>query len=889
MKCKFVFFIFCFFCFAQNMAAQGSLSSGLVLYLPFNGNTLDMSGNSNHATNFGATLTSDASGRANCAYSFNGSSNYMEIANSVSLQVDTNLSLCVKVKVQGFYRGICFGNSLIAKGKNDFISGNYGLRFSSPSAGCSRFDTGTQDYTGFCGGSYPFGIADTKPYIISNNWDCVVFTFNGDTAKAYVNGVLRYKFKGGASIGKNIEDVFLGRMNNTTYPYWFKGEMDEVRIYKRALSSSEVLDYCDFVAPTNIINANFKDSATSCFAIQFTDLSTITSTPIKLWLWDFGDGGKSNLKNPSHTYSSVGTYNVKLIVVDSNGFSDTTVKSIKVGRFYRFADAGNDTSVCKISSGLSLNLNAVGGLYYNWTPTIGLSNPSISNPIATILAPVTYVVSVTDSQGCVDEDTINISVDENFADAGNDTNLCFKDGIATIALNGSGGVSYKWTPTAGLSNAFISNPLATLTSPTSYVLAVTSSRGCIDYDTINLNSNKFAIVARDTVICLDKGVGKLKLTASGGVSYKWSPGIYLDNPYVANPAATINSTTTFSVIVTDASGCEDYQTVKVGLDTTKVEVVTKSITACVGQSIQLHATGAMKYQWEPITGITNPTDSITTLVYDGISKYYVKGTSFYGCLSIDSLEIIKRENIITLSPSTIAGCGNEEEQLLATGASDYEWFPKRGLNNYNINNPVITISETMEYLVVGRDANGCVDSAYLNVSKHPVPLVKIQENTDKISCLNTQTTLRASGAVTYLWSPEIYCETVASPATVVWPERTTLFSIVGTDSNGCKGTDTILVIFDGNTVVKIPSAFTPNDDGINDRIKPLVICDFMITEFSVYNRWGMMVYTSSDANRGWDGYNNGVKCDLGTYYYMLKGKNSKDQDVLLKGDITLIR
>lgn len=662
---KFFCLLICILVYTVHSNAQGSLSTGLSLYLPFNGNTLDLSGNGNHATNYGATFASDASGRANCAYSFNGTSSYMEILNHVSLQADSQISLCAKVMVRGFYGGVCFNSSIIDKnimGQPDYVYGFYSLRFTGTANSCSVPDTNLQNYTGFFAGSYIApGLKSNLPHVVSTGiWDCLVFTFDGDTAKMYVNGVLRHKFKGGSLIGKNTGNVTLGRKSHTAYPYWYKGVMDEVRIYKRALTSSEVLDYCGFVAPTNIIKANFKDSSTTCFTKQFTDSSIVSSTALKMWLWDFGDGGQSALQNPIHTYSSAGIYNVRLIAVDSNGFSDTAIQSISVGTTHKFAKAGNDTIICPKTSTVTIKLNASGGVSYIWSPSLGLSDTTISDPIATLSNTSRYIVTVTDAFGCQDKDTINITI---------------------------------------------------------------------------------------------------------------------------NPGSI---------------------------------------------------------------------------------------------------------NVIA-SPETIQACIGKEFQLNATGAKYYKWFPPIGLDRDDIPKPKLIIASSNSYIVTGTDSLGCTDKDTIVVKGFEKPNVKTSSDNSKADCIEKSALLSATGALSYSWTPAIYCENSNAPSTKVRPPATTVFTVKGIDANGCEGIDTITVFYEGKTVVRIPSAFTPNNDGVNDKIRPIIVCDFVMTEFSVFNRWGNQVFSSNDINKAWDGNSDGKPCDMNTYYYMIKGKNSKGEDVLLKGNITLIR
>jgi gliding motility-associated-like protein len=95
--------------------------------------------------------------------------------------------------------------------------------------------------------------------------------------------------------------------------------------------------------------------------------------------------------------------------------------------------------------------------------------------------------------------------------------------------------------------------------------------------------------------------------------------------------------------------------------------------------------------------------------------------------------------------------------------------------------------------------------------------------------------------------------------------------------------------FTGNNVVVVPNAFTPNGDGRNDIIRTLIICNFTLTEFAVYNRYGQQVFLSHDSNKAWDGTFNGRDLEIGAYYYLAKGKNSEGVETLYKGDISLIR
>lgn len=235
-------------------SAQVDLKKGLMMYLPFNGNTLDESTNGNNAVNYGAVLTTDQWGRANSAYYFDGISNFMQIASNATLHPSTAITLSARVKVNGFYDGLCYGNNIIAT-ESDGVAGTYFLRFSPTNGlGCYMQDTNNQNYYG---STYnvvvPFSAMNFSPYIKTNVWDCLIFSFDGTTAKMYVNGILRFtKTASGSSIGASSADVFLGKILSDTYPYWFKGSMDEVRIYNRGLNTAEIDSLCSNAAPLAI-------------------------------------------------------------------------------------------------------------------------------------------------------------------------------------------------------------------------------------------------------------------------------------------------------------------------------------------------------------------------------------------------------------------------------------------------------------------------------------------------------------------------------------------------------------------------------------------------------------------------------------------------------------
>lgn len=271
--------------FSNSIFGQVNLNQGLVAYYPFSGNANDASGNNNNPVFNNATLTADRSGNANSAYSFNGTNDYIQIPNSPSLNPSNQISICAWVKIAGFYQGPCHGNNVVMKGDADYLPGNYVIRFDdsyfSGNQNCfiSSPDIAHETFFGVQSSQLP-----NSPFIQTNQWYSVVFTCDGVTANTYVNCQLVGSGPANGITFTNGYDLFLGRLNDPQFPYWFNGTMDEVRIYNRALNGDEIKAYGDCTA-NNTVTASFTAPDTVCVntPIQITN----TSISATNYYWNF--------------------------------------------------------------------------------------------------------------------------------------------------------------------------------------------------------------------------------------------------------------------------------------------------------------------------------------------------------------------------------------------------------------------------------------------------------------------------------------------------------------------------------------------------------------------------------------------------------------------------
>lgn len=223
------------------------------------------------------------------------------------------------------------------------------------------------------------------------------------------------------------------------------------------------------------------------------------------------------------------------------------------------ADAGVDDSFC---NGDSVQLNGFGGLQYVWSPAAGLSDDSIANPWATPVATTTYTLLVTNNCG-QDTASVLISVESPLMlEAGQDVTLCLGE---TTTLNaGSTGTNFSWSPTLGLSDPGIANPVVMIAATTEFFVTVSNSCGLIeDSLTVTILPVPTVEAGFDQTICIGHTV---PLLGVGTGTFAWLPVTGLDNPGISNPNANPTTTTTYTLTVTGMNNCSKSDSLTIFVD-----------------------------------------------------------------------------------------------------------------------------------------------------------------------------------------------------------------------------------------------------------------------------------------------------------------------------------
>ena len=375
---------------------------------------------------------------------------------------------------------------------------------------------------------------------------------------------------------------------------------------------------------------------------------------------------------------------------------------------------------------------------------------------------------------------------------------------------------------------------------------------------------------------------------------------------VSNTNASFNYTFTqtgsytIRLIVGTVNGCYDTVNKTIVINPTPTVVATNNFNLCRGSNSPLNSTGngVTQWSWLPLQGLScytcfNPVASplITT-------PYVVQGTNIFGCAAFDTVvvTVIQPLNVTVASADSI--CIGGSTNLLASGATSYNWSPPNGLNNTTISNPTAAPTVTTIYRVIGYDGFNCfTDTAFVTVAVGQYPIVKL--GVDLIlstGTLHPLTTSIQNGPITkWLWSPasELSCSTCPLPIATIKKDITYIVKV--TTAYGCSASDSINIkTFCQNAQVFIPNAFTPNGDGFNDVLMVRATGIALVKTFRIFNRWGEVVFergnfAPNNLQNGWDGKIKGVVVGPDVFVYTAEVVCDNGSTYTYKGNVSLLK
>ncbi|MBE7174608.1 MAG: T9SS type B sorting domain-containing protein, partial [Williamsia sp.] len=309
---------------------------------------------------------------------------------------------------------------------------------------------------------------------------------------------------------------------------------------------------------------------------------------------------------------------------------------------------------------------------------------------------------------------------------------------------------------------------------------------------------------------------------------------------------------------------------------------------CENDTLRLSATGGLRYTWSGPGGFqTDGANPVVLATQGSGGDYMVTSADATGCVSADTTTVhVLPAPVITVSERQ-AICRGDSVALRASGGDAYNWQPALSLSDAASGEPVAKPAATTIYTVSVTDSRHCTDTAQVQVVVHEEP--QVSAGADGITLAGQPVVLEGaladSNEVSYVWLPSSTLSNVHSLMPVATPAVTTQYVLRATSDIGCgSAEDTVLV-----TVYKelaIPTAFTPNGDGLNDVWNIPALRAFPKAVLSVYDRFGNTLFVSYGGKKGWDGTYCGVPQPAGAYPYFINLQNGSP---VIKGDVVIIK
>ncbi|MCE7059545.1 gliding motility-associated C-terminal domain-containing protein [Dyadobacter sp. CY343] len=300
--------------------------------------------------------------------------------------------------------------------------------------------------------------------------------------------------------------------------------------------------------------------------------------------------------------------------------------------------------------------------------------------------------------------------------------------------------------------------------------------------------------------------------------------------------------------------------------------------------------GIEPYQYS-IDSVNYQTDSVF-VVPIGSYRFFVKDQN--NCTIAKDMVVEFNGDIELTAMADTTVCFGESISLNVTGnAQQYSWSPALGLDDPASETPVAAPAETTQYVVTAIKGS-CSKSDTVTVAV--APKVQVNVTPDAVVEYNVPFQLTASspqvmdlnGAV-FAWAPPEGLNNPASQSPIAIVREDRSYSVELTAPNGCTGSATVNLSVKKTENISIPGVFTPNGDGKNEVLFPVLFEMATVKYFKIYNRWGEVVFYTDQINNGWDGRYKGANPVNGTYVWEIEGTSLKGKVITRKGSVLLIK
>ncbi|MBL7738569.1 MAG: gliding motility-associated C-terminal domain-containing protein [Chitinophagaceae bacterium] len=504
--------------------------------------------------------------------------------------------------------------------------------------------------------------------------------------------------------------------------------------------------------------------------------------------------------------------------------------------------------------------------------------------------------------GCADSTYRTIGVYPGFFPDFTNTGICISNPVqfndATTATYGVVN-GWRWnfgdlTTLADTSRSQNPSWLYAGIGPKDITLIASSSKGCRDTITKSItiiDKPPITLAFKDTLICVPDAV---QLQASGTGVFSWTPLTNIVNANTGTPTVNPTSTTWYHVQLNE-QGCINTDSVQVRVVSFVTLNAMPDTIICLTDSVRLNVVSdGLQYLWSPAASLNDPTLKNPMALPTGTSTQYTVIARIGSCTAQDNVTI-------TAIPYPVANAGNDtlicyNQPAYLNGSHNgvsFAWSPTGSLINANTLNPTAFPADTTAYVLSVLSDQGCPKAGTDTVIVAVLPKIVPFAGNDTLVIVNQPLQFNATGGTSYQWIPSTWLNdpSIGDPIGIYGANADSIrYTVLVFNQAGCYDSAFVKVtVFKTNPYVFVPSAFTPNGDGLNDLIRPIAVGVKRINYFSIYNRWGQLLFKTTTNGHGWNGRIKGVPQATNVFVWMVSAVDYLDKPIFLKGTVTLIR
>lgn len=497
-----------------------------------------------------------------------------------------------------------------------------------------------------------------------------------------------------------------------------------------------------------------------------------------------------------------------------------------------------------------------------------------------------------------------------------DTTICEGQSVHITGV-GDTSLTYSWTPLGTSIYDTLSVDVTPVTNTTYVLTGVLAAAGCPPAS----DSMRVTVIHPFTVdlgapiqntcvgvpLTLHTNIYDLSgAPASGTFTYAWNPTTYMTGSTTSTPVITPTAPgdISYSVTVTEASaGCTGPGTVTVHILPDDFALLNPDSTICFSGVIPMRVIGdtEFSYRWEPSGFVSDPNIIDPTVTITTSTIFTVTG-SYPGCPDmVHTVNLTVESPHVDIHTKDTAFCVGDSilldvEATPPGAAYSLSWTPTTYLVNGTTLNPTFVsgVVGDYPYTITITSPNGCVSTDMVTLSPRPPASIGITPGSGVVAYgehIQLDAVNLTPYPLIYWWTPNdgtLDNPNINNPIAIVTDSTT--FVVYAMNQWGCRDSASVTLLTNDGNVEYIPSAFTPNGDGLNDIFRIVNIKYHKLVMFNVYNRWGELVYhNETDPKGGWDGTFNGAPQDMGVFNYVIVVGKADAKLKQYKGEVTLIR